>query len=124
MTLIDDFFRLVRLEPADGGEGDFRCLVQFNADHAIYQAHFPGQPITPGVCLVQMATEILERHLGLRLRLSRLGSIRFRSPITPQVCPEFAFSRIKWTDDQLSVNVTVQDDTHQYVKMSLLLLSL
>ena len=29
----------------------------------IYQAHFPGEPITPGVCIVQMAKELIEELL-------------------------------------------------------------
>ena len=29
----------------------------------IYQAHFPGEPITPGVCIVQMAKELIEKLL-------------------------------------------------------------
>lgn len=30
----------------------------FHADHPIYKAHFPNNPITPGVCFVQIAQEL------------------------------------------------------------------
>ena len=33
--------------------------IALNAQHFIYQAHFPGEPITPGVCILQMACELL-----------------------------------------------------------------
>ena len=28
--------------------------LQLDASHVIYQAHFPGEPITPGVCIIQI----------------------------------------------------------------------
>jgi len=37
-----------------------RYDVQLDASHFIYQAHFPGEPITPGVCIIQIAKELLE----------------------------------------------------------------
>ena len=56
MKLINDFFEVIALTPS---EGELRCKVKFNPEHFIYKAHFPGNPVTPGVCLVQMAAEIL-----------------------------------------------------------------
>ena len=56
MKLINDFFEIVSKE---SGEGTLKCKVRLHPEHFIYQAHFPGNPVTPGVCLVQMAAEIL-----------------------------------------------------------------
>ena len=37
--------------------------IRLNPDHEIYRAHFPGNPITPGVCIVQIISEVLgEQH--------------------------------------------------------------
>ena len=51
MKLIGDFFHIVSTKHS---EAELVWQVQLNADHYIYRAHFPGNPITPGVCLVQM----------------------------------------------------------------------
>lgn len=55
----------------------------------IYQAHFPGEPITPGVCIVQMGTELLEDLLceGLqkkvKLEICKVKNVKFLSVISP-----------------------------------------
>ena len=33
--------------------------LRLNPDHVIYKAHFPGEPITPGVCILQIGQELL-----------------------------------------------------------------
>ncbi len=32
--------------------------IELNPEHYIYKAHFPGNPITPGVCIIKMITEV------------------------------------------------------------------
>ena len=54
MKLIDDFYKIVLLEKNDDS---FSCKVSLNANHGLYRVHFPGNPVTPGVCLIQMASE-------------------------------------------------------------------
>ena len=59
--------------------------VQFLPDSPIYAAHFPEFPITPGVCLVQMALELMGCSL--------LGAkdIKFVQPVLPD-----AELRLEW----------------------------
>lgn len=117
MKLLNDFFQIVSISP---GEGETLGVVRLNADHSIYQAHFPGNPVTPGVCLVQMATEMLETVLHKHLLLRTAVRIKFRKPIDPSVQPTFRFQKMQQLDGQVSVHVTIEDAESQYAKMSLL----
>ena len=45
MRLINKMFSIV-------SEGE-TVRIQLHPEHVIYQAHFPGSPITPGVCIIQ-----------------------------------------------------------------------
>ena len=56
MKLINEMFSIV-------SKGD-RVRIKLHPEHVIYDAHFPGQPITPGVCLVQMIGEILQENMA------------------------------------------------------------
>ena len=47
MRLINDLFEVVSTKQ---GEDNYQCQVKFNPEHRIYKAHFPGNPVTPGVC--------------------------------------------------------------------------
>ena len=49
----------------------------------VYAAHFPDYPITPGVCLVEIARELMEKELGRPLYLSAIRKLKFLKPVFP-----------------------------------------
>lgn len=53
------------------------ATVRLLPECPVYQAHFPGFPITPGVTLVQMAAELI----GLPLKSAK--DIKFVAPVFP-----------------------------------------
>ena len=57
--------------------------IKLNKDHDIYNGHFPNNPITPGVIIIQIIKEILEEHLGCELFLREIINIKYISPINP-----------------------------------------
>lgn len=58
--------------------------LELNPSCFIYQAHFPGEPITPGVCIMQMGKEVLEDALGKPLQVASVKNIKFLSIISPK----------------------------------------
>ena len=58
--------------------------VELNADHEIFTGHFPNLPVVPGVCQVQMTTEILSKELNRKLRLINANNIKFLAIINPK----------------------------------------
>lgn len=64
-------------------EGRGSVSVTLNPRSEIYKAHFPGMPITPGVCLVQMCVDILSAVHRRKLVLSEARDIRFLVPVLP-----------------------------------------
>ncbi len=57
--------------------------IKLNKDHDIYNGHFPNNPITPGVIIIQIIKEILEEHLDCELFLRKIINIKYISPINP-----------------------------------------
>ena len=54
------------------------------ADHPAYAGHFSGQPILPGVVLLDAAQRAIEaQHTLTLLTLRGLGVAKFHSPATP-----------------------------------------
>ena len=70
-----------------GGDND-TIRLRLNADHVIYHAHFPGNPITPGVCIVQMIGELMGQRCARRLVLQKIVNLKFVSTISPVEHPE------------------------------------
>lgn len=58
--------------------------LRLNPSCFIYQAHFPGEPITPGVCIVQMGVELVEEVLQRKLSVVKAKNVKFLSVLTPQ----------------------------------------
>ena len=116
MKLINDFYHIVA---TDDSEGKYFCKVKMNAAHNIYSVHFPGNPVTPGVCLVQMVAEMLEQKYSKRFVLSTAVNIKFKRLVSPNDEPSFVFSKIVTEDNLLKTIVSIEDEQGQFVKMSL-----
>lgn len=62
--------------------------VMLHPDHFIYQAHFPGEPVTPGVCIIQMVKELLEDLVQLPLCITAVKNVKFLSILSPIQTPQ------------------------------------
>ncbi len=65
----------------ESNESEYK--IRFDASHPIFAGHFPGHPIVPGACLVQIAEELLSAHLGQKIRFTSVRNLKFRQPVTP-----------------------------------------
>jgi 3-hydroxyacyl-[acyl-carrier-protein] dehydratase len=90
------------------------ALVELNEQHKIFKGHFPGQPVLPGACMLQMVKELLETFLEKQLQLVKADDIRFSAMVDPTVNKELTFSiQYNLTEMQLiNVNTKIvkQDD--------------
>ncbi|MBT8319395.1 MAG: hydroxymyristoyl-ACP dehydratase [Gramella sp.] len=57
--------------------------LKVNKDHEIYQGHFPGRPVTPGVVLMQLFKEEAERIFDKKLQLVRADNVKFTAVFDP-----------------------------------------
>lgn len=119
MKLLDQLFILDEIAESENG---FEAMLQTNPEHPIYAAHFPGNPITPGVCIIQIANELLEKYLGKMLFLKTIKNVKFLSVIIPAEGKKikYAFSGIAETEMGYKTQVVVSDETMVYAKLSLL----
>ena len=82
MRLNGDLFRIEsRMEGLPQGQSGFNIIL--NPDHLIYKAHFPGQPVTPGVCILQMLQELLSIEIGKQLFIKSIKNAKFISMMSP-----------------------------------------
>lgn len=65
--------------------------VELNKLHEIFKGHFPGQPVLPGVCMLQMTREILETFFKCNLQLVKADDIRFTAMVDPAKNKELNF---------------------------------
>ena len=80
MKLLNSLYRIVSESVTESGR-DYNIVL--DAEHFIYKAHFPGEPITPGVCIMQIAVELLSLHCGQNLVIETVKNIKFLKIISP-----------------------------------------
>ena len=84
--LLGPFFTLLEKQTMENNS--YRVVVAINPRHPIFEGHFPGNPIVPGVCLTQMVKEILENILGKSFTMSKADSIKFTAIVNPEINSE------------------------------------
>lgn len=58
--------------------------IELNPLHQIFEAHFPGRPILPGVYMMQMVKEVVEAWTDKKIRLVLGQDLKFLSVINPE----------------------------------------
>ncbi|WP_289038362.1 3-hydroxyacyl-ACP dehydratase [uncultured Zobellia sp.] len=61
-----------------------QATVKLNAAHEVFKGHFPGNPVMPGVCMIQIIKELTEQATGKKLFLSVASNIKFMAIINPE----------------------------------------
>ena len=80
MKLKDDFFKIENISINDD---KVEYAIRLNQEHFIYKAHFPENPITPGVCIIQIIKELTEENLQCELFFRKAAKIKFLNVINP-----------------------------------------
>ena len=105
------------------GSGIFYQIL-LDKNHFIYKAHFPNEPITPGVCIIQIAKELLEDYLHEEYEISYIKNIKFLSVLSPLSTPSVAYVFDKVTflpeTNECKTQVQVQQDNVLFAKLSII----
>lgn len=117
--LNNSFYQVINKQET---EGSITLTVKFNAAHKIFEGHFPGQPVVPGVCMLQIIKEQLAGHVQKQIILREAAQVKYLNMVTPATVPVadivIAF---QFTDEQqCTVTATITANTTTYCKARLL----
>ncbi|MDQ0783517.1 3-hydroxyacyl-ACP dehydratase [Chryseobacterium sp. W4I1] len=101
-TILTDFYTLVSYEK--GENGSFTANIHLNKDHDIFKGHFPGNPVTPGVCMMQIVKELTEEFTGSKLFLKTASNVKFMAIINPFETPDLKL-QLDITENEEDVKV-------------------
>jgi 3-hydroxyacyl-[acyl-carrier-protein] dehydratase len=76
---------LYTIQSLSESENELQVKVKLKKEHAIFDGHFPGQPVLPGVCMMEMIAEIMGEYLKSPFRISGGPLIKFLRMIDPQI---------------------------------------
>ncbi len=81
--LQNSFYTLKNLDFSD--KAIIKAIIEINPEHNIFKGHFPGNPVVPGVCIIQLMKEVLEEAFDKKLRLEKGTNIKFLEIINPEI---------------------------------------
>jgi 3-hydroxyacyl-[acyl-carrier-protein] dehydratase len=96
----------------------FAAVLALNAAHPIFEGHFPGQPVVPGVCMMQTIQELLEKGLQRKLLLQKAANMKFLAMINPVVQPQVN-TELQYTlqdDGTVRATAVIKSETTVFMK--------
>lgn len=114
--LIEGLYKVTATENTSEG---ILAKVNLNKDHAIFKGHFPGNPVMPGVCMIQIIKELTEEATGKNLFLSVSSNIKFMAIINPDKNPDLQLAiDISQENGEVKVKNTTSFDETVALKLS------
>lgn len=121
MKLLNNLYQIQAIEKDCNGTN---YVIRLNCNDVIYKAHFPNYPVTPGVCIIQMAKELLEIELQTSLNIQKVKNAKFLTVLSPDKNPVVTFRIAKLTEDVnkncFSAQFIVSSPTTDFSKLSIL----
>ncbi len=110
-SLLENFYTVDTISELE--KNKISTQVTLNKEHKIFEGHFPGHPVTPGVCMMQIVKEITENYLNTSLQLQTAENVKFMAIINPEENSKIGIDfEIKEDDDKVTVkSVTRFEDT-------------
>jgi 3-hydroxyacyl-[acyl-carrier-protein] dehydratase len=97
-----------------------RFQIEINPNHPIFPGHFPGQPVLPGVCLIQIGKELIENIVHRKLFLHKGSNIKFLNVVDPRAHPIISFDiKIRQVEiERVNVDIVIYESSTTFVKFS------
>lgn len=95
--------------------------IRLNPEHPIFKGHFPGCPITPGVCVVQIAVDLFSYLFKQEYHLHKAKNIKFLNIIKPDETDKLCY-QLSWKkqeNNEYRLKAMVQGDEITYAKMDI-----
>ncbi len=99
-----------KIDQEQSAPGYYSGRVHFVANHEIFAGHFPGQPVVPGVCMMDMVQEQVERGVGSPLWLKKASQVKFLQMLLPDSQPILELKWEKGEGNQWKVQATIKEN--------------
>jgi len=101
------------------GLSKYLIRIEINPDHPVFKGHFPGSPVIPGVCQIQIITEMLDEIYNKKFTLTSADNIKFLSLINPLVTGSYSIELNcrSGSADEVTVNAVAFNDQTIFLKL-------
>lgn len=80
--LIPDFYSVKEFNFINN---QLKAVIELNPEHDVFKGHFPNNPVTPGVCMLQILKELTEQATKTNLFIKECSNVKFMALINPEI---------------------------------------
>ena len=73
-------------------DNQLKAIIELNPEHEVFKGHFPNNPVTPGVCMLQILKELTEQATNTNLFIKECSNVKFMALINPETNPILAIT--------------------------------
>lgn len=106
MSQLQNFYDIKNVQNID--DKQYQFILHINKDHEIFKGHFPENPVTPGVCMLQIIKELTESQTEQKLQMKSAKNIKFMAIINPVETPQIL----------VDLNLDKDDNTNDFIVKS------
>ncbi len=115
MCLENNYYKIISRQ-SNGLSGVFHIALCPDCD--VYRGHFPGNPVSPGVCNIQTIKECAEKLTEQQLQISNIRRCRLTAVATPTTSPELEVDiNLTPTETGYIITSTISDNTRTYMEL-------
>lgn len=92
--MLDQFYSIINIR-REGTVAEVEVVL--NPANPVFQGHFPGMPVVPGVCTLMMVKEGVEKLTNKKYTYHYINSCKFLSAIRPEECQSLRFI-LEWDE--------------------------
>lgn len=113
---------LIKVERAafENVDGNLRVAATLAArrDSAVYRGHFPSQPVTPGVLMLQAVVELTAQAAGKELKLKKVNNVKYLSMMGPDEIDGCTLAATLTPEGTITATYTKDNTTYAKIKLT------
>lgn len=111
-------FYSIQGQEITASEANFDVII--NGEHAIFEGHFPGQPIAPGVMQMEMIKELTSMIYNREVVLQSMSNCKFLAFINPNEKSDFSITikHEELEDNSIKVAAIISGVDTNYLKLN------
>ena len=103
-------------------DNQLKAIIELNPEHDVFKGHFPNNPVTPGVCMLQILKELTEQATNTNLFIKECSNVKFMALINPEVHAVLAITiDINQVEENFKIKASASFDETVALKVSALL---
>lgn len=103
-------------------DNQLKAIIELNPEHDVFKGHFPNNPVTPGVCMLQILKELTEQATNTNLFIKECSNVKFMALINPEVNVVLAITiDINQVEENFKIKASASFDQTVALKVNALL---